>query len=107
MALAKSDNPDLLLPGLKAEFAIAYKTELDASTTEKWVHTVINTTMPVQKYPWLGAVPREPPSPHTVTLREGLTGASSGGVQRRYSYPYSPRCASSMYRASGGGPDAS
>lgn len=56
MALTKSDIPDLLLPGLKAEFAIAYKTELDASTTEK-IATVINTTMPVQKYPWLGTVP--------------------------------------------------
>jgi len=29
MALTKSDIPDLLLPGLKAEFALAYKTELD------------------------------------------------------------------------------
>ena len=40
MALTKSDIPDLLLPGLKAEFAMAYKTELDSSAVEK-IATVI------------------------------------------------------------------
>lgn len=56
MALTKSDIPDLLLPGLKAEFAIAYKAELDNSVAEQ-IATVINTTLPAQKYAWLGAVP--------------------------------------------------
>ena len=56
MALTKSDIPDLLLPGLKAEFAMAYKTELDSSAVEK-IATVINTTLPSQKYAWLGTVP--------------------------------------------------
>ncbi len=56
MALTKSDIPDLLLPGLKAEFAMAYKTELDNSLAEQ-IATVINTTLPSQKYPWLGTVP--------------------------------------------------
>ena len=56
MALTKSDIPDLLLPGLRAEFAQAYRSELDTSVAER-LATVISTTMPVQKYAWLGAVP--------------------------------------------------
>jgi len=56
MALTKSDIPDLLLPGLKAEFALAYRNQLDQSVAEK-VATVINTTQPIQKYGWLGTVP--------------------------------------------------
>lgn len=56
MALTKSDIPDLLLPGLKAEFALAYQTEAQLSPTER-IATVINTTQPIQKYGWLGTVP--------------------------------------------------
>lgn len=56
MALTKSDIPDLLLPGLRAEFAQAYRSELDNSVAER-LATVISTTMPVQKYAWLGATP--------------------------------------------------
>ncbi len=56
MALTKSDIPDLLLPGLKAEFALAYQEELNNSVVEQ-IATVINTTLPIQKYAWLGAVP--------------------------------------------------
>lgn len=56
MALTKSDIPELLLPGLKAEFALAYKAELDNNPTER-LATVINTTQPIQKYGWLGSVP--------------------------------------------------
>ncbi len=56
MPLTKSDIPDLLLPGLKAEFAQAYKSEIDVSVADK-IATIINTTLPVQKYSWLGAVP--------------------------------------------------
>ena len=56
MALTKSDIPDLLLPGLKAEFAMAYRSELETSVAER-IATIINTTMPVQKYGWLGTVP--------------------------------------------------
>ncbi len=56
MALTKSDIPDLLIPGLKAEFAEAYRSELDQSTADR-IATIINTTMPSQKYAWLGNVP--------------------------------------------------
>lgn len=56
MALTKSDIPDLLLPGLKAEFALAYQEELNNTITEQ-LATVVNTTLPTQKYGWLGAVP--------------------------------------------------
>ncbi len=56
MALTKSDIPDLILPGLKAEFAQAYKNEIDNSIAEK-IATVINTTQPAQKYAWLSTVP--------------------------------------------------
>lgn len=56
MPLTKSDIPDLLLPGLRADFAAAYQSELDHSISER-LATVVNTTQPIQKYPWLGAVP--------------------------------------------------
>jgi phage major head subunit gpT-like protein len=56
MPVTKSDIPDLLLPGLKAEFQQAYRSENDQSIAEK-ITTVINTTLPVQKYPWLGSTP--------------------------------------------------
>ncbi len=56
MPLTKSDIPDLLLPGLRAEFAQAYRSETEAGLAER-LATVINTTMPIQKYAWLGMVP--------------------------------------------------
>lgn len=56
MALTKSDIPDLLLPGLRAEFELAYRSELDNGVADQ-IATVVNTTMPVQKYAWLGATP--------------------------------------------------
>lgn len=56
MPLSKSDIPDLLVPGLRAEFELAYRSELDASAADR-IATVIRTTMPVQKYAWLGATP--------------------------------------------------
>ncbi len=56
MALTKSDIPDLLLPGLRAEFEHAYRSELDMSVADK-ISTVISTTAPIQKYAWLGATP--------------------------------------------------
>ncbi|CAN5639349.1 hypothetical protein BH11ARM2_BH11ARM2_25130 [soil metagenome] len=91
MALTKSDIPDLLLPGLRAEFALAYKNELDNSTAEK-IATVISTTQPAQKYAWLGAVPamrefldeRHPSglAPYAVTI-EDKTFESTIAVDRR------------------------
>jgi phage major head subunit gpT-like protein len=91
MALTKSDIPDLLLPGLKAEFAQAYRSELDTSVADK-IATVINTTLPVQKYSWLGAVPpmrefldeRRPSgmSPYTVSI-EDKTFESTIAVDRK------------------------
>lgn len=91
MALTKSDIPDLLLPGLKAEFELAYRSEIDLSTAEQ-IATVINTTMPVQKYAWLGAVPpmrefldeRKPSglSEYAVTIEDKVF-ESSIAVDRR------------------------
>ncbi|MCE9558775.1 MAG: Mu-like prophage major head subunit gpT family protein [Armatimonadetes bacterium] len=56
MAITKSDIPDLLLPGLKTEFELAYRSELSNNIVER-VATVVNTTLPVQRYAWLGATP--------------------------------------------------
>lgn len=56
MPLTRSDIPELLLPGLKAEFATAYRSELDHSVADQ-IATTISTTLPVQKYAWLGATP--------------------------------------------------
>ncbi len=56
MALTKSDIPDLLLPGLKAEFALAYRNEQQADVVSQ-LATVIQTTLPVQRYPLLDNAP--------------------------------------------------
>lgn len=56
MALTKSDIPELLLPGLKTEFEVAYRNELNHSPIEG-LATIIQTTVPSQQYAWLGAVP--------------------------------------------------
>lgn len=56
MALTKSDIPDLLLPGLKAEFALAYRNEQQADVVSQ-LATIIQTTQPVQKYPLLDNAP--------------------------------------------------
>lgn len=56
MPLTKGDIPDLLLPGLKTEFEAAYRSQVDESIADQ-IATVINTTMPTQKYAWLGATP--------------------------------------------------
>jgi len=91
LALTKSDIPDLLLPGLKAEFETAYRSEIDLSAAEQ-IATVVNTTMPVQKYAWLGAVPpmrefldeRKPSglSEYAVTIEDKVF-ESSIAVDRR------------------------
>lgn len=56
MALTKSDIPELLLPGLRTEFELAYRSEVEGSVADQ-IATVINSTQPVQKYAWLGTVP--------------------------------------------------
>lgn len=56
MALTKSDIPDLLLPGLKAEFALAYRNEQQADVVSQ-LATVIQTTQPIQRYPLLDNAP--------------------------------------------------
>lgn len=56
MPLAKSDISDLVVPGLRAEFAHAYRNELSNAPVERIV-TTVNTTQPIQKYGWLGTVP--------------------------------------------------
>ncbi|MBL8065729.1 MAG: Mu-like prophage major head subunit gpT family protein [Chthonomonadaceae bacterium] len=56
MPLTKGDIPDLLLPGLKTEFEAAYRSQVEESIADQ-IATVINTTMPTQKYAWLGATP--------------------------------------------------
>lgn len=91
MALTKSDIPDLLIPGLKAEFGEAYRSELDQSIADR-IATIINTTMPSQKYAWLGSVPpmrefldeRQPSglAPHAITIEDKVFEASLA-VDRR------------------------
>lgn len=56
MPLTKGDIPNLLLPGLKTEFEAAYRTQVDDSIADQ-IATVVSTTLPVQKYAWLGATP--------------------------------------------------
>lgn len=91
MSLTKSDIPDLLLPGLKAEFALAYRNEIDQSATER-LATIINTTLPSQKYAWLGSTPpmrefvdeRRPAglSPFSMTIEDKVF-ESTIAVERR------------------------
>jgi phage major head subunit gpT-like protein len=70
MPLTKSDIPELLVPGLRAEFAQAYRSELDRSLADQ-LATVVNTTLPAQRYGWLGAVP---------PMREFLDERQAGGL---------------------------
>lgn len=91
MALTVSDIPDLMLPGLRAEFDLAYRAKIDDAPTER-LATVINTTQPVQRYGWLGAAPsmrefideRQPPglSAFTVSIAD-RTFESTIAVERR------------------------
>ncbi len=91
MALTKSDIPDLLLPGLKAEFDQAYRSYSDNSLVSK-LATIVNTTLPIQKYGWLGATPplrefvdeRRPGglNANTMTLEDKVF-ESSIAVERR------------------------
>lgn len=56
MAITKSDIPNLLLPGLKTEFDMAFRAKTENGIPQK-ISTIINTTTPVQKYAWLGSSP--------------------------------------------------
>ncbi len=56
MALTRSDIPNLLLPGLKTEFELAYRSQMENSIAEQ-LATTINTTLPIQKYAWIGSTP--------------------------------------------------
>lgn len=56
MALTRSDIPELMLAGLKTEFDLAYRAQVSNSAVEQ-IATVISTTLPVQKYGWLGFSP--------------------------------------------------
>ncbi len=78
MPITKSDIPDLLLPGLKAEFAVAYRNEVDLSIANR-IATTINTTLPVQKYPWLGAIP--PMREFTDERRAGSMAAYTASIE--------------------------
>jgi len=73
MALTKSDVPNLLLPGLKAEFDLAYRAQVETSIADR-IATVINTTQPVQKYAWLGPTP---------PMREFIDERQPGGLTER------------------------
>ena len=91
MPLTASDIPDLMLPGLRAEFDLAYREGLDADPIER-IATVINTTQPVQRYGWLGTAPtmrefvdeRRPAglSAYTVSIAD-RTFESTIAVERR------------------------
>lgn len=56
MPVTKSDISDLVLPGLRAEFALAFRSETLKDPISQFA-TVINTTQPVQRYPVLDSVP--------------------------------------------------
>lgn len=56
MALTKSDIPSLLLPGLKTEFDLAYRARVDSGVAMQ-LATLVNTSIPSQKYAWLGSSP--------------------------------------------------
>jgi phage major head subunit gpT-like protein len=56
MPIAKSDIPNLLLPGLRTEFDLAYRKRADTGIAQQ-IATIINTTIPLQKYAWLGSTP--------------------------------------------------
>jgi phage major head subunit gpT-like protein len=56
MAITKSDIPNLLLPGLRTEFDLAYRRRVDDGVAAQ-IATVISTTNPTQKYAWLGSSP--------------------------------------------------
>lgn len=56
MATTRTDIQDLILPGLKAEFSLAYRNEVISDTVGQFV-TTINTTQPVQKYPLMDPAP--------------------------------------------------
>ncbi len=56
MPIAKSDIPSLLLPGLKTEFDAAYRQRLEMGVVNR-IATIINTTLPTQKYAFLGSTP--------------------------------------------------
>ncbi len=56
MALTRGDLGDLLQSGLRTEFDLAYRTQIDNDTVQQ-IATVINTTQPIQKYGWLGNPP--------------------------------------------------
>ncbi|MBS1707881.1 MAG: Mu-like prophage major head subunit gpT family protein [Armatimonadetes bacterium] len=91
MPLQRSDIPDLIAPGLKTEFEAAYRSQVENSIAEQ-IATVVSTTLPIQKYSWLGATPpmrelideRRPAgmSPYSVTI-EDKTFESSIAVERR------------------------
>lgn len=75
MAITKSDIPNLLLPGLKTEFDQAYRNRVETGIAQQ-IATVVNTTIPSQKYAWLGSTP---------TMREFLDERQPEGM-REYNY---------------------
>lgn len=70
MAITKSDIPNLLLPGLRAEFNQAYRSEVDLGVADR-LATIINTSLPTQRYAWLGAPP---------AMREFIDERQPGGL---------------------------
>lgn len=56
MALTQSDISELILPGLKAEFSLAYRNELQTDLVGQ-IATVINTTQPIQRYALMDNAP--------------------------------------------------
>lgn len=56
MPLTRSDIPNLLTPGLRTEFEVAYQQRVEDGVV-KQIATIINTKLSSQKYAWLGSVP--------------------------------------------------
>lgn len=71
MAITKSDIPNLLLPGLKTEFDLAYRQRVDHGIAQQ-IASVIHTSLPTQKYAWLGSAP---------TMQEFIDERKPSGMQ--------------------------
>jgi phage major head subunit gpT-like protein len=57
MPLVRSDLLSLVEAGLRTEFFRAYR-QLDEASITPQIATIVRTNLPVQKYGWLGSVPR-------------------------------------------------
>lgn len=79
-AIVRSDLGALLEAGLKADFLNAYRRAQDSLVYTR-IASVIQTTLPTQKYAWLGSVP---------TMREWIDERLPRGL-KKYEYAISDK----------------